>query len=290
MRKCLPLAASPLHPVSLLLLALTLTLGCQRAETPKPTPAPVRIRVAADDAALPLVRRLGETYAAQEGNDNIYIIVNAARMNEVPDLLYGVQADLAAVSHVPTKGQNRPDFWLGDLAIDGVAMIVNAQNPVNSMTLQDIRDIFSGVRGEWGDFGIPGRGVITVLVREDSDGTRIAFDRVVMGPIALTRSAVMLPSIESVVNYVALQPDGVGYVPSSYTHQLPNTVKVIGIEDQLPTSQAIAGGHYRLVRTINLISLREPQGDLRKFVAWALGPEAQKIVAELNYVPVGALR
>jgi phosphate transport system substrate-binding protein len=259
-------------------------VACSRMETPKPTAVPVKLRVAADDATYPLMQKLCEAYTTL--NTHVTFNLVLGNVGTVSQMLYARQADMGAVSRLPDKATNKPDLWLGDLGIDGVAIIVNAQNPVSSLTMQDIRDIFSGVRGEWGDFDIQERGIIAALVREDGDGTRVAFDKVVMGEIGLSKSAIVLPSIETVVNYTLLQPDAVGYVPSSRLNSLPATLKPIGIEGIMPEREAIGNGSYRLVRTLHLAATLEPQGELRKFAAWALGPEGQKIVAAMNYVSV----
>ena len=273
--------------VAALLMGVTLA-GCSRAETPKPTVVPVVLRFAADDTALLLVQRLAEAYAAVD--DHVTIRVTPAEPARFQQMLVAGQTDLVATSRLIEPPAGAASFWVGDLALDGVAVIVNAQNPVSGLTLQDVRDIFSGVRGEWRDFGIDGRGVIAVLVRDDGDGTRVAFDKVVMGQIDLTKSAIVLPTGDTVINYVSLQPDGIGYIPASRLMNLPSTVKPLEIEGQLPTTATLISGNYRLVHTLNVIAAREPQGELRKFLAWALGAEGQKMVAGMNFVPTGEIQ
>ena len=286
MKRCIhPFSPLPFHLLVLLSLALT---SCSRVETPKPIAVPIKLRIASDDAMRPLMQRLCETYTAL--NDNVSFNIETGNVGAISQRVYLGQADLGAVSRLPDKVANKPSLWLGDLGIDGVAIIVNAQNPVSSLTMQDIRDIFSGVRGEWGDFDIKERGIIAALVREDGDGTRVAFDKTVMGDVGLSKSAIVLPNIETVINYTLLQPDAIGYVPTSRLGGLPATVKPIGIEGVMPERDAIGNGSYRLVRTLHLAAVHEPQGDLRKFVAWALGPDGQKIVAVLNYVPISTAK
>lgn len=274
-----------LSPLLLVLFALSLiATSCSRMETPKPTAVPIKLRIAADDATYPLMQRLCEAYTAL--HENVTFDLVPGNVGMLSQMLYAKQADLAAISRLPDRVTNKPDLWLGDLGIDGVAIIVNAQNPVSSLTMQDVRDIFSGVRSEWGDFDIKERGIIAALVREDGDGTRVAFDKSVMGDIGLSQSAIVLPSVETVINYTLLQPDAIGYIPSSRLSNLPTTLKPIGIEGIMPERETIGNGSYRLVRTLHLASVLEPQGEMRRFAAFALGAEGQKIVAAMNYVPV----
>jgi phosphate transport system substrate-binding protein len=201
--------------------------------------------------------------------------------------VYARQADIAVVSRLPVTVQGREPPWIADLAMDGVAVIVNPTNPINNLTLQDLRDIYAGARNRWRDFGIEGLNDIEVAVREDGDGTRSLFDGVVMGHAKLTLTAIVLPSIEVAMNFVAYKPDAIAYVPSArITSTVSPVVKVISIEGHPPIREYISTERYPLARMLNLVALAEPQGDLREFVAWVLGREGQTIVAATNYVAV----
>ena len=131
--------------IAALLMSLAVA-GCSRAETPKPTVVPVILRFAADDTALPLLQRLAEAYAAVD--DHVTIRVIPAQPIAFQHMLVAGQIELVATSRLIEPPAGAAAFWVGDLALDGVAVIVNAQNPVSGLTLQDVRDIFSGVRGD----------------------------------------------------------------------------------------------------------------------------------------------
>ena len=128
-------------------------------------------------------------------------------------------------------------------------------------------------------------------VREAGDGARARFDEVVMGDTKLSLTAVVLPSIDVTMNFVAYQSNAIAYVPSTrITNTATAAVKVLSIEGQLPSPEAIANGQYRLARTLNLIAATEPQGLLREFVSWVLGSGAQPIIASLHYVPMAQVQ
>lgn len=257
--------------------------SCSRVETPRITPMPVRIRLAADDATQPLIRALTEAYNGI--NPNVIFSIESGSPNQVAQQAYAGNADLAALAGNPPPSRNGVVPWLGDLASDGVAIVVSQQNPMNGLALQDVRDIFAGVRGEWGDFGIPDRAIIEVTVREEGDGGRLVFDQVVMGKIPLSPSAIVLPNIDTVVNYVSSRPDAIGYLPTSRITGTAQTVlKAIAIDGLSPTAENIASGNYRLSRNLRLLAAREPQGELRRFIAWALSGEGRRIALDLGYV------
>jgi phosphate transport system substrate-binding protein len=269
-----------------LALVVALAAGCGRVETPKVTPVVTTLRVAADAAALPLMRALTDAYTAQK--PEIIFTLQQGNAETAADAVFSQQADVAAVSRLPATVPGRSGLWVGDLALDGVAVIVNPANPIETLTMQDLRDIFAGARNRWDDFGATGAGDVSVAVREEGDGTRATFDEVVMGDTRLTLSAVVLPSIDVTMNFVAYQRGAIAYVPSArITETVLPAVKVLGVEGQPLTKEAISTGSYRLTRMLNMIAGAEPQGELREFVAWVLGPNGQRVIASMNYVRVG---
>ena len=245
----------------------------------------MRLRLAADDTTRPLLQALTEAYA--EINPNIVFSIDSGSTKQVAESAYAGQVDVAALAGSPPPNRTGVLPWVGDLAQDGVAVVVSQQNPINGLALQDVRDIFAGVRGEWTDFGIPDRGVIEVTVREDGDGGRTAFDQTVMGKIPLSPGAIVLPSIETVLNYVSARRDAIGYLPTSrITGTAQTTLKAIAIDGLPPTPENIRSGTYRLTRTLRLISAREPQGEARRFVAWALSGDGQRVMAAQGFVSI----
>jgi phosphate transport system substrate-binding protein len=258
--------------------------ACSRAETPKVTPVTVKLRVAADTAALPLMQALTDAYST--AHPEIIFTIQSGNAQASADRVFAGEADIAAVSLLPPKVEGRATPWMADLAMDGVAVIVNPANPIDSLTMQDLRDIYAGVHNRWSDYGVVGLEDIQVAVREEGDGARATFDSLVMDNTPLTLSAVVMPTVDVAMNFTSLEATAIAYVPTGrITSTVTPGVRVIGIDGQLPTPANIASGSYPLTRMLNLIAPGEPEGDLRLFVAWALGDEGQRITKDLNYVP-----
>lgn len=264
--------------------ALPLLAACTRVETPKVTPVTVRLRIASDSAALPLMQALTSAYTTE--HPNVVFGMQSGDAQTVANLVFAGQVDLAAVSILPPDAPDRPKPWVADLAMDGVAIIVNSANPVNSLSMQELRDIYAGAHNSWSDFGVTGLNDMQVAVREEGDGTRATFDSLVMGGQSLTSNAVLLPTVEVAMNFVALQTNAIAYVPSGrITGTVASKVKILSINGQQPTPANLTSGAYPLSRMLNLLAPSEPQGDLRLFVAWALGHAGQRVASNLNYVP-----
>lgn len=285
------------------LLVIFALCACSRVESPRPTPVTEHYRLVADGATLPLLRALTDAYTA-EVNPYVIFTLDSGGPAYVAERLRSGQVQLGAASLAPPPLASA-QWWLMDLVMDGVAVIVHPQNPISEISSRDLRDIFSGVRNHWRDYGVESLGNVEVAVREDGDGTRSKFDQTIMGDQRLTFDALVMPSIETMLNYVALKPGAIGYVPNTRVSTANRgaanearldgapaqpvaapAVKALILDGKAPSVAHIASGEYPLSRTLSLISLREPQGELRNFVAWALGPRGKAIAESLGYAPI----
>jgi phosphate transport system substrate-binding protein len=282
--KCTPLTRTFVSRRGFLTgLAAATLAGCSRVETPRVTEAPVRIRLGADGAVQPLLVQLARAY--QREHPAWIFTFESGNARVVNELVLNNRVELAAISLLPEWESPRP--WLSDLATDGIGLLVNANNPTPGLTQADIREIFAGYRSDWAEFGAQGLGPIQVVVRETGDGAKMLFDQRIMGAVSVTPSAIVMPTPETSINYVALNPGAIAYVPSGRITAAPQpTVKLLSLDNQPVTVETLKTGLYPLHRTINLIARSEPRGPLRAFAAWLFEAEARAIIERLGYAPV----
>jgi phosphate transport system substrate-binding protein len=181
------------------------------------------------------------------------------------------------------------------IAIDGVAVIVHASNPVANLTLQQLHDLFGGQIIDWNDLtGRPGE--VLLVSREDGSGVRQAFDTAVMGDDAVALTAVVMPTSQDVVDFVGSHPNAIGYVSRAFVLEAlaragdegapaEGPVRVISVEGTLPTAETVAGQEYAFIQPLYLVSNGEPRGLAREFVDFVLSPAGQAIVGRYH-VPV----
>lgn len=260
---------------------LAITPACSRVETPRITPVIYTYYVAADADALPLAQSLTNAYTKLF--PNVQFRLSASAPAVAAARVFAGEVELGVTSVLPAH--MREGAWVGDVAYDGVAVIVNAANPARGFTAPELRDVFAGSRNLWSAFDAPAQGEIEVAVRDAGDGARVAFDRAVMEGARLTTSAVVLPTSEVTVNYVSLKPNAIGYVPLSHLRARPNTgVRVIGVDGVSPAPESIATEAYALRATVHILAATEPQGELRKFVAWALGRQSKQVIESASFI------
>jgi phosphate transport system substrate-binding protein len=262
---------------------LLLGAACSRREPQAAVPAPnfdeaVYVRIVADSALAPLVRTLMQRW--QRTHPEWFFSIESGNIAVVDRLVTDRRVDLAAVAQIPGDAS----LWVSDLAIDGIAVVVNAANPVESLSLVEVREIFAGYRHDWSAVVAAGSGPVQVVVREDGEGTRLIFDRQVMGGIECKNGAVVMPTPETVLNYVALHPEAIAYVASGrFDRERQPKVRALALDGHALTSASLADGTYPLSRNLHWVAPAKPTGPLRDFLQWTAGEEGRRIAESLGY-------
>jgi phosphate transport system substrate-binding protein len=241
---------------------------------------PVYLRIAGSTSMQPLMEDLGQTYSEQQ--EYVTVDVQGEGSGLGIALARENRIDIGTASRKPTAEEERdPDtggkrLWWTAIAQDGIALVVHPQNAVGGLTLPQARDIFFGRILDWEEIGgIPSE--IVVVSREDGSGTREVFEEMVMEEKRVTLTAIVMPSSEAVVEYVARHPTAIGYVSMGY---LSPQVKALPVEGVSPTPEDIQSGGYPLTRPLYLLTGQEPTGEVKSFIEFALSPAGQAVVEQ----------
>lgn len=262
--------------VQSLLLLLLLAGPLAACGEPVATPEPVFLEAAGSTSMSPLVAELAAAYGEQF--PLVSLDVRGLGTQFGLEALRAGEVDLALASRLP---EDLPSEWQATaIARDGMAVIVHPDNPVDGLGLLQLQDLFSGRVYEWKAVGqTRAGGEVQIVSREEGSGTRSAFEALVLDERPVTPLAVVAPSSRAVVDYVAKDPNAIGYVSMAYA---TSSVKVLRIEGQLPTTQAVGEGSYPLTRELWVVSAKPPSGAARAFLSFVLGPAGQQIVGR-NY-------
>jgi phosphate transport system substrate-binding protein len=169
------------------------------------------------------------------------------------------------------------------VARDGIAVIVHASNPVQALTMTQLRTIYAGEVRNWRDVG----GIdaaITVITREEGSGTRDTFQELVMGTNAhIARDALVTAYSGGLRKMVAEDPHAIGYVTFS---QLNALVHPLALDGVLPTEATIRDTTYRLQRPFLFLTRGAPTGASAKFLEFVLSSVGQSIARSEGLAPV----
>jgi phosphate transport system substrate-binding protein len=171
------------------------------------------------------------------------------------------------------------------LGLDGIAVIVNPGNPVQSLGVDQIAKIFSGAITEWSQVGGP-PGSITVYARDNKSGTYDTFKTLVLGSAALVGTAKRFEDSTQLSDSVAADPNGIGFIGLPYIHSAKAlSVSVPGARALRPNLLTVATEDYALSRRLYLYTPGTSQNKLaRQFVEFALSRQGQDIVANQGFI------
>ena len=169
------------------------------------------------------------------------------------------------------------------LAYDGIAVIVNPENPVVDLDMDSISKIYTGEITNWKDVG--GQDAEIVLIgREAGSGTRDGFES-----ITKTEDACQyrqeLTSTGDVITAVSQNPAAIGYASLASVNEQVQTVRVNGVE---PTEDSIKDGSYVIQRPFILVTKEDtPLSDTaQKFFDFATSVEAAQFIYAAGAVSV----
>jgi len=173
------------------------------------------------------------------------------------------------------------------LALDGIAVIVHPSNPVKSLTLAQLADIFSGTLSDWSQVG--GRaGSITVYARDENSGTWDFFNETVLKKHGKTLASRVQRYEDSakLSETVGHDPTAIGFIGLNFA----GTNKILGLADvsvapKKPTLLTIKTEDYLLSRRLYLYNAEKPANpEVLKFVEFAVGATAQPVVTSVGLV------
>jgi phosphate transport system substrate-binding protein len=169
------------------------------------------------------------------------------------------------------------------VAYDGIAVIVNSANPIKNLTKKQVEQIFTGEVGDWSAVGGSG-GAISIYTRNTSSGTYSEFKELAMKKRDYSPSAQKMAGNEQIAAEVGKNPNGVGYVGLAYIKA--KGIKVVSIDGEMPSAEGVQQKKYSYARPTFFYTNGEPAGLAKQFVEFTLGPEGQKIVANVGFVPI----
>ncbi len=219
------------------------------------TPTPVVVRLAATDLAQPLAADLAAAY--RKVQPDVLVVPSVAPLVTVAGDLAAGAADLALI------GQPSPDQFATPLAYVSFNVVVNPANPLASLTVAQVQEIFAGRVNDWGQVGGAGGG-IQVVSREQGSDAEIAFGASALSGAPPTLTALVAPTWAMMRQYVSGNTGAIGYLPAP---EVDSTVKVVNVETPLRA-------------LIVAVAAKEPSGATREFLLWAQSEAGQAVAAQ----------
>jgi len=171
------------------------------------------------------------------------------------------------------------------LGLDGIAVIVNKGNPIETLTKEQVARAFSGETKDWMELGGI-RGRISVYARDDKSGTYDTFKTLVLGSRQLLSNAKRLEDSRELSSSVSKDPNGIGFIGLPYVQDAKAVaVSEGGTRPFLPNHFTVSTEDYALSRRLFFYTPWNPPNDFtRKFVNFALSRQGQDVVEKIGFI------
>ncbi|HCJ66163.1 MAG TPA: phosphate-binding protein, partial [Elusimicrobia bacterium] len=187
------------------------------------------------------------------------------------------------------SGKQKKEVKEIPVAIDAISIYVHKDNPLKELTLEQIKNIFTGKIVNWSNL-IKGWAdkKIVAYSRENNSGTYLYFKEHILNNEDFATDVQTLPGTAAVVNAVSKDLYSIGYGGIAYGKgirflKVKKDEKSSAVE---PTPENVYKRTYPISRELYFYLAGEPQGEIKNFINWVLSAEGQKICEEVGYFPL----
>ena len=189
------------------------------------------------------------------------------------------------------------ELYFTPIGYEAFVFVVGRENPIENITYQQIRNIYSGKTARWRTLGWPEGGSIIAFMRPEGSGSQTGL-QAIMGSLPV-KAPQPLPDASLVGTNSLMNQAGVwwqGAQPAiGYSFRFFATtmyanpdVKVLSVDGIAPSIENIQNGSYPFVANFYAVTNGAPSGNTRAFIDWILSPQGQWIIEEIGYVPLTA--
>ncbi len=260
----------------LLWLAVLAAAACSSEPAPPPTlpadAAPTLLQIGVTSGASPIIPLIESVYTQDNPQIKLqFVVANSAAL--IGDLKSGL-LDAALLHHIPEDDAR----YFNPIAVDGLVIVVHADNPIRSLTQAEVQAIFSGRFTEWQAVGGPQQEIV-LLNREQGSGLRTLLRQQIMAEQRLTPNALLQTGNEAMLTAVATNPAAIGFSSMGSASQAPS-VKMLQIEGISANPATTTDQTYPLTTPLYFLAATEdePAGELRAFLAWLQSEAGQKVI------------
>ncbi|MDX1940493.1 MAG: PstS family phosphate ABC transporter substrate-binding protein [Saprospiraceae bacterium] len=257
------------------------------------------ILIKGSDTEVNLALSLAETYMAKDPNISIAVTGGgsgagiAALINGKTEIANSSREMKEEEIELANKRGVEPMPIV--FAVDALALAVNKDSKIDSITIEQLGAIFRGEITNWKDLGGDDM-KISLYGRQSNSGTFVYFrDNILKADYS--RDLKQMNGTAQMVEGIKSDPAGIGYVGVGYVVQEDGSViegvKILKVKETAEAqafspaiSENITNGDYPIVRPLFQYTNGHPQGKLRDFVLYCLGVEGQKIVQDNGFYPV----
>jgi phosphate transport system substrate-binding protein len=190
--------------------------------------------------------------------------------------------DIGNSGRKPTENEiEKYNLSMYKWAIDGVAVVVNTNNPVSDIDTETLQKIFSGKITNWKELG--GKDAsINIYTRDEASGTRDVFWKKALLKGDISQKAVFISSNGAMKTAVSKDDNAIGYISVGH---LDDNVKGVSLNGTYPDLDNVKSGKYTVSRGLYSNTKGEAKGLAKKFIDYIYSEDGKKIIKSKGFIP-----
>ena len=254
-----------------------LSAACGR-DNAKGKDSQLTITIAGSTSVMPFTEKLAE-YFMLDNPDYVIDVQGGGSTAGVQACLNGTVEIGMSSRHLKEDEKSLTDITICN---DGIAIVVHPENPLNDLTIDQIRNIFNGRIKNWKELGWIDR-KIDAVSREEGSGTRGSFEELIMKKVEIDDGIMVQDSNGSVKEVVATDPYALGYISMGLVDE---RVKGLSVEGISPTTENLKNGSYMIVRPFLFLINGEAGEKAQIFIDFVLSKEGQTILQKEGLIDI----
>lgn len=276
--------------LALITVGLTIGLGLQSCtqSTKTSTQATNKLQgklvLTGSSTVAPLAAEIGKKFESEHPDVRVDVQTGGSSRG-IADARTGVANIGMASRSLKTEEKDLKAFAI---ARDGIGMILHKENPIKSLSNQQVIDIYTGKVNNWQQ--VSGKNApITVVNKAEGRSTLELFLSYFQLKNSDIKSSVVIGDNQQGIKTVAGNPNAIGYVSIGTAEFSINNgvpIKLLPLNGVAASTENIKNGTFPLARPLNLVTKTQPQGLEKAFIDFAQSPQVHDIVQKQDFVPI----
>jgi len=243
-----------------------------------------RLVITGSSTVAPLVSEIGKQFEIE--NPDVRIDVQTGGSSRgIADVRSGI-ADIGLVSRSANSEEN--DLRFHSIAQDGVGIIIHQDNPIDSLSDQQLKDIFMGEIVNWQDVGGEDAPITVVNKAEGRSTLELFLDYFGLNNSQIKPSVVIgdnqqgIKTVEG--NLFAIGYVSIGTTEFSISNNVP--IKLLSLDGVVASGDNVANGTFPLSRPLNLVTSSQNNFLVETFIDYSQSPAVHDLIQQQDFVPL----
>jgi phosphate transport system substrate-binding protein len=233
----------------------------------------------------PLMSEIAERFESKNGKVRVDIQTGGSSRG-IADAMRGL-ADIGMSSRALYE-KEKESLVTHTMALDAVAFVVHATNSIDSLSSQNVLDIFQGKIKNWKELGGQDLAVVVVNRAKGRSEYDLVTKSLGISPASI-KADVIAGENQQCVKVVSNNPGAISYLSAGtaqFESENGTSIKLAKLDEVAPSLSNIRSGKYPIVRPLVLLVRESPQSQVNSFLKFALSSEVHDLVKGQSFVPL----